>query len=267
MRTFLFWLLALVITTASAVYQRKTGPTYPLEGEVRIAETVVRYNLERSHGGPDNHIVTVQAKNPDIHGTLAFKRYKTDDPWTKTEMLRSGANLKGVLPHQPPAGKLQYYITLSAKEQKVQIPEEGPVTIRFKGNVPSWALIPHIIFMFAAMLFSTRTGIEAIRKNKNPQKLVFWTIGLLFIGGFIFGPIVQKYAFDAFWTGFPFGYDLTDNKTLIALLAWIIALFAGKKTKKTNNWYIAASIVTLIIFLIPHSLLGSELDYSQMTNN
>jgi len=32
---------------------------------------------------------------------------------------------------------------------------------------------------------------------------------------------VQHYAFGQLWTGVPFGWDLTDNKTLLAALAWV----------------------------------------------
>ena len=69
---------------------------------------------------------------------------------------------------------------------------------------------------------------------------------------------------DALWTGVPFGYDLTDNKTLIAFIAWLIALIAIYKSAKKDKWIILASVVTFIIFLIPHSLLGSELNYKNL---
>jgi hypothetical protein len=118
--------------------------------------------------------------------------------------------------------------------------------------------------MFSAMLFSARAGLEALRSKSNPRKLALWTTGLLFVGGFILGPLVQKFAFGALWTGFPFGYDLTDNKTLIAFIGWLIAIFAGRKGKPARGWVLAAAILLLIVFLIPHSLLGSELEYSEM---
>jgi hypothetical protein len=76
---------------------------------------------------------------------------------------------------------------------------------------------------------------------------------------------VQKFAFGSLWTGFPFGYDLTDNKTLIAFIGWVIALIAGRKGKPARGWVLAAAILLLIVFLIPHSLLGSELDYSEVS--
>ncbi len=77
----------------------------------------------------------------------------------------------------------------------------------------------------------------------------------------ILGPLVQKYAFGAFWTGVPFGWDLTDNKTLIALIFWILAVIMNKK-KNTGLYTVIAAAVTLIVFSIPHSLFGSELDFS-----
>ncbi len=50
-RSILLWALALVITLASAYYQRKTGPTYPLDGIITVQNTEVHYSLTRSHGG------------------------------------------------------------------------------------------------------------------------------------------------------------------------------------------------------------------------
>jgi len=82
----------------------------------------------------------------------------------------------------------------------------------------------------------------------------------LIIGGFIFGPLMQKFAFGEYWTGIPFGYDLTDNKTLIAVLAWAFALWHGSKKKNSRAVFIFAMVATLAVYLIPHSVLGSELD-------
>ena len=89
-----------------------------------------------------------------------------------------------------------------------------------------------------------------------------WAFALLILGGFILGPLVQKYAFGVLWSGFPFGGDLTDNKTLVALAFWTAALLAGRKGRPARGWVLAASVVHLVIYLIPHSLLGSEYDYA-----
>jgi hypothetical protein len=114
--------------------------------------------------------------------------------------------------------------------------------------------------MFAAMLVSTRAGLEIFMKEPNYKKLAFWTLGLLAVGGMALGMFVQKFAFGEYWTGVPFGFDLTDNKTLLAFIGWIIAIIAIFKSKKPAYWIIGAAIFMLIIFLIPHSMFGSELD-------
>ena len=136
------------------------------------------------------------------------------------------------------------------------------VIIRFKGSVPAWALVPHIIFMFIAMLLSNLTGIYAIGRIEKQAFYGKLTLLALFIGGMIFGPIVQDYAFGQAWTGIPFGWDLTDNKTLIALLFWILAVSVNWK-KQNFKLTILASIVLFIIYIIPHSLFGSEFDYAK----
>jgi hypothetical protein len=118
--------------------------------------------------------------------------------------------------------------------------------------------------MFASMLLAARTGLEYFNEKSNLRALTYWTIGFIVVGGFIFGPMVQYYAFDAWWTGWPLGTDLTDNKTAIALLAWVGVVFALGRSRKPQLWAIAASIITFAVFLIPHSLLGSELDYEAL---
>ena len=93
-----------------------------------------------------------------------------------------------------------------------------------------------------------------------------WPNGLT-IARMIMGPIVQKFAFGAYWTGFPFGMDLTDNKTLIVLIFWIIAFVMLRKRPTARVWTILASLMTLIIFMIPHSMHGSELDYTKVDSH
>jgi len=169
-----------------------------------------------------------------------------------------------VIPKQPPAGKIAYNITLIDKNgEKYQLSEE-PVVIRFKGDVPILILIPHVLAMFISMLLGTRTGLEAIYKRERTYRLALWTSALFFLGGIIFGPIVQKFAFGAFWTGWPLGSDLTDNKTAVAMLGWLFALWRGRDMKKGRKWFIIAAVIQLLVFLIPHSMFGSELDYTRI---
>ncbi len=264
MKKLAVWLIAFIITITAAVYQRRTGPTYPVQGKADLAGSVIHYRLARSHAGEEDHEVTVKVDNRDVVGSVQYKRYKTDDPWTTLSMLRREDLLTAKLPHQPPAGKLVYKVILRHEEKEISLTGERPVIIRFRGDVPPFILIPHVIIMFLAMLFSNRAGLEALRPKKNPRKYALWTLALLFVGGIILGSLVQKLAFGAFWTGFPLGYDLTDNKTLIALIGWLVAVIAGRGGKPARSWVLGAAILLLGVYLIPHSVLGSELDYSQM---
>jgi len=84
-------------------------------------------------------------------------------------------------------------------------------------------------------------------------------LALLAVGGLLLGPVVQKYAFGAFWTGFPYGTDLTDNKTALAVLAWGVAVVAAARGRWARAAIVAAALVTLVVFAVPHSLFGSEL--------
>jgi hypothetical protein len=258
------WIFSFIFTIAIAYYQRKTGPTYSLSGKVEIAGQTVKYKLIRTHGGNDDAVLKIKNVAGGINGLVKYKRFGTEDEWSSFIMMRDGADLKGYLPHQPPAGKLLYHIALTSGDESVLLNEE-PTVIRFKGNVPAWALIPHIIIIFTAMMMSTRSGLEALTRGKKSFPYAIITLVTLFVGGLILGPVVQKYAFDAYWTGWPFGQDLTDNKTLLAFICWAIAVWRLKKNPDNRTWPVVAMVVLLLVYLIPHSMFGSSLDYSSGT--
>jgi len=263
MKKAVLWSLAVVITLGSAVYQRTTGPTYPLRGKAVVAGTAVKFKLPRNAEtiGPAEVALTAPAP---LTGYLDYKRFKTEDAWTRIVLVREGDRLVGRLPKQPATGKLAYTVSLTGGYVATPVTGDGPIILRFKDPVPIGLIIPHAIIMFVGMLFSTAAGLTALDKTKDPRRLVLWTVSLLFVGGFILGPLVQKFAFGIAWAGFPGGIDLTDNKTLVAFLFWVAALIAGRKGKPARPFVLAASLVTLLVYLIPHSVLGSELDYSKM---
>ena len=261
-RSVLLWVLAFLITAASAVYQRMTGPTYPVRDHEVLNGAEVRFSLSRSHGGPGDFPVILSVPDPTIQGFVEWKRYRTAEAWNTVPLVRSRDTLFASLPHQPPAGKLVYRIMLQDARQLITVPASGAVVMRFKGEVPTAVLIVHILFIFSAMLFSARAGLEVLSIEPKFRSFAFWTVALLFIGGLVLGPIVQKYAFDAYWTGWPFGGDLTDNKTAVALIAWIVAAVMVRRSANPARWIIGAAVLTLAVFLIPHSMFGSELDYN-----
>lgn len=261
-RTVLFWIIAILITVASVVYQRMTGPTYPVRGSMQIDGNPVSYTLERSHSTNEDYIIKVSTGNAVLHGFVTWKRFHSNDSLVRFPMAWKGGVLYGLIPKQPPAGKVSYQVYLVSKKGEMPLTQQ-PVVIRFKGDVPMFILIPHIFFMFVMLLLSTRTGFEAFLPNPRLRLYGVLTLVFIFIGGMILGPITQKYAFGAYWTGIPFGHDLTDNKTLIALIAWVVAVWGIYRAKQPWKWVVAAAVITFVVFLIPHSVLGSEIDYTQ----
>lgn len=256
-----WWIFSFLFTIFIAYYQRTTGPTYPVRGKINISGQEFKYKLLTSNNSDKPAEISIRGDINAIQGYIEYKKYNTSDDWMRVEMQVKNGKLIGELPPQPPAGKLTYKVNLNMDGQSYTL-RDKPVVIRFKGPVPAYILFPHIILMFLAMLYSTRTGIEALLKREKTLNYTLITTILLLFGGMFLGPVVQKYAFGAFWTGWPFGHDLTDNKTLVAFIAWIIAYLRLRKDKSNRGWAVAAAIILLMVYLIPHSMFGSELDYS-----
>ena len=260
------WIIAIIITLSAAVYQRMTGPTYPMRVSVELDGNVHKYKLIRSHGGETDLELKLSVPDTTYKACLYYRRYKTDVEWHKIGFDRNGEYLVGNLPHQPPAGKLEYFVELKKNDEVYTLPQSKTVVVRFKGAVPSGVLVPHILFMFIAMLVSSMSGLEALVSGDKTKTFVIITTVCLFIGGMVLGPIVQKFAFGQYWTGIPFGWDLTDNKTLLAMIGWFMALAVTWKgdIKRNRWWVVAAAVILLAMYSIPHSVMGSELDYSKM---
>ncbi len=205
----------------------------------------------------------MKAADPQVTGNVAWRRYPTNDPYVSLPMVRDGEALKAALPHQPPAGKLEYQVRLVRGEEKALFPERPAIT-RFKGAVSAAILGPHIAAMFTGMLVANAAGLLALRGEKRLFRISLVVIALLSIGGLFLGPLVQKAAFGAYWTGWPFGSDLTDNKTAVAVLAWIVAAFRSRGERDARVSVGVAAIVTLAVFMVPHSAWGSQVDWSKV---
>ena len=265
MKKFIIWFSAFLITIAAAVYQRQTGPTYPKDLDVSVNNNTYGLELVRSLALDEKPEVWLAIPDTSVRAKLFYKRFRTADEYMvvpfsyRNEDENDG--LFAEVPQQPAAGKLEYYIEITDSSGSRTYFVEEPIVIRFKGAVPAYILVPHIFFMFLAMFFSNLAGLMSLFRVPQYRKYGIWTLILLIAGGAILGPLVQYHAFGELWTGIPFGWDLTDNKTLIALIFWILAVYMNRKEEKPLYTALAA-FVLLLIYSIPHSLFGSELDYT-----
>ncbi|MEI8112079.1 MAG: hypothetical protein WCI54_00530 [Bacteroidia bacterium] len=271
-------ILAFVITISAAVYQRRTGPTYPKRFVVSANGVDYHLKLVRSLALNDEPEVMLGIKDSTVKAKIYYKRYLSKDELQVADFQFKSTPVHSFImnkifhvykeegffaevPKQPAAGKIEYYFEVTDQAGTTTYLKESPVVIRFKGGVPLTILIPHIFFMFIAMLFSTLSGLMAAFGVSAFRKFSWYTFGSLMIGGMFLGPIVQLYAFGDLWTGIPFGWDLTDNKTLIAFVFWLLAVLMNRK-KERPIYPVIAAIVLLLIYSIPHSMFGSQLDYN-----
>jgi hypothetical protein len=281
MKKFLYWSLAFVVTLGAAYYQRKTGPTYP--GRIQVTVNGKENNLKmiRSLGLDERSEVKLAISDTSVKARLFYRRYPSNDEYRFSDFsykvypvhsfvmnnifkITKEKGFFAEVQQQAAAGKIQYYFQITDSNETATYLKDTPVIIRFKGSVPHYILLPHILLMFIAMLFSTLAGLMSIGKHPLYKKYALWTLISLVAGGIVLGPLVQFYAFGEFWTGVPFGWDITDNKTLIAIFFWVLAVILNRK-KERPLYTALAALVLLIVFSIPHSMLGSELNYNNGT--
>ena len=259
----LLWTIAVIVTLVSLFYQRVTGPTYPVRGSASIGGSEVSYKLYRTWEVGEDAPVSVEVPDEGVHGFMMFRRYKSYDQWSRAQMVRDGNTLAGQLPMQPAAGKIEYKVFLQSGSEEVSLTGDPSIILRYKGHVPDPIVYLHVLFIFTAMMLAVRTVFEALDAGGRSYQHMLLTMGVFFVAGLILGPVMQKYAFGSLWTGFPFGHDLTDNKALIAMLGWIWAWSRNRGGRDGRGWIIFAGLLMLAVYLVPHSLLGSELDYTK----
>ncbi len=262
-------IVAFIAMYGMARYQRRTGPTWPIAVDETLAGTEISGELIRTQPGLENARVALEVDGTDVEGELIWRRYPTDDDWGRIAMVREQVadrtELAAYLPRQPMAAKLEYSVRLRKGSEELTLPPGETAVIRFRREVPAWVLIPHVAVMFLTLWIVFRAALGAVCGEIGVRRFVPAILILLLVGGFLLGPLVQKYAFDAWWTGWPFGGDWTDNKTLAALVAWLIAWWVSKKRPQVQRpAVLLATLVMVVVYLIPHSVHGSELDWEEV---
>jgi len=272
-----------MLMLAAGSYQERTGPTYPVRGTLTVGDTALPYSLPRSGTTPQGLRVAVPDPGEDAVGRVIYRRYPTDEPFLTIPMVREtdghgAVELVAHLPSQPAAGKLEYRVEIRTRGDTAHIPSEaraaageGMIVMRYKDPVPLPLLIAHVACMFFAMLFGMRAALGALVRPSGIGRISWVALGLMTVGGLILGPCVQKYAFGAFWTGVPWGWDFTDNKTLLMWLAWAGACGALWRTRSrptpprsARAAVVAGALVMTAVYLVPHSYKGSQLDYGKL---
>lgn len=187
-----------------------------------------------------------------------------------------GISWTGYLPSMEKGNRVRYFFEVATGEDcMVRLPEEKDRTllVKYKGKVSSLVLFLHIIFMFGAFFFmieAALSALEVLRKKEGKGAtivMIRWLMFFTFAGGWPLGFILNMQRFGPVWEGFPFGYDITDNKTQLMFIFWIVTIFlswssfTGRSEEKDRLGRKGFAVVVLTsfvlsfaIFLIPHSL-------------
>ena len=269
--------LGLVLTVVLLGIARRLSTRNPRdinveEGGVRVNHTTVTEQV-----GPGEPVISVRIEPADggepgiDFGQLGRAELR------ERRMVDSGGGLWEVsLPDVGKGNRLHYALRIIRQDGRVmRIPAQPDrfFLIKFKGEVSPIVLIVHIAFMFGAFFFMIQSlfgsvrilqGAEGKRGTVNAAR---WVLILSFIGGWPLGFILNYQAFGMLWEGFPFGFDITDNKTQLMFIFWLVSLLLvrgslfgrGEETDilgpKGLAWAVMVSfVVSLLLFLVPHSL-------------
>lgn len=274
--------LAIILTLLVVFSSYWFGPNRRYKVEARCPQFAMAHKAPRGHDGGgaaelELNVKLCRCTDSDVKITLAG-RVKGVEKWEYLDHQR-------IEPGEQPDDRI-YFFSIPEKPWTTRyfykfegrLTEDGPnaeprlilerengdpMMIKFKGAVPGWILILHILAMFGGFCVLILSVFHAIamaagRGKDNPAaagRLGWMAWLILFIGGLPLGCAMNYYAFNVYWEAWPFGGDVTDNKTQIALIIWGIATYflMKKPSKKAGIVGVLAGLVVLAIFLIPHS--------------
>jgi len=279
-----FWriLVAFVLTLVLLGFARKTTTVQSVHKTVEKSGILIDHNTMPKKVGEGDAVISVKVigakevklfykiKNGEFQSVYMTPKEEESDVFVAS------------IPHHKKGTKAWYYIEaqkqIGDKEITVSLPDRDspnfkPILLKFQGSVPSYIIVSHVFCNFAAIFFSVLAIFSAVdlkRGKSTLKKSVLFsllTFIFLFSGFFILGCALNYFAFGVMWEAFPFGHDVTDNKSQIILLSWLVTLFLVKGTilgknpsknlvseKTYSTMVIISLVVTVLMYLIPHSI-------------
>ena len=266
---------AVVVTLLVVFAARYFGPNRSYRVETAVDGVRLSHEAPRSHTGEGPAVLRLEVKG---EGTTPVRvvlatRIQGTETWTTRPPAREEAAPGGgkgkvlvfEVPHQPPTTRVYYRFEARAGDGPPVMLERRPgepMMVKFKDPVPAWVVAPHVLCMFGGFFFLVWSAFLLVFRSPDdppgaavrPARLA-WLI--MFLGGVPFGIAMNWYAFHVYWEAFPFGKDVTDNKTQVALVVWgAAALFLAKtkgEGKASRAFAVAMALIVLAVYLIPHS--------------
>ena len=272
-------LVGILITLLIFVVARRISKNRPAEvewtgGGVKITHMTVYEQV--GLGQPE---IILQVKPPAEIDAAVLYRTSGEEAFDTVGMSEISEGIWAArLPGKEKGSRIEYGFIISQTE----IAEAGIATatsitgyylIKYKGEVSVTVLILHILCMFAAFFFIIEAILGAFAMLFMGEEKEFtvtqtrWVLLFTFLGGVPLGFVLNRQRFGPIWEAFPFGIDITDNKTQLIIIFWIIIAamswksFACRRTGRDlagpgvfATAVIVASVLSLILYLVPHSL-------------
>lgn len=235
----------------------------------------MEYNPDTDGDEREPHLVTVRVQSTYpmesvevhyTHGEGFIRSALTQIPGTPWWATTLPGREKG----------MRTYYFLTAEDEgghRVVLPEEATETwtseydyfkLRAEGKASRWALILHVYLMLAAVLLFIHALYYALDVLDGGDRVsamvrcVYAAVIAFFITGFPIGWMIEKQVLGNYWEGIPFGWDITDSKTLFILVFWLIPVILRLRKRSSDKgfarWVVAGTLFTIVLFLLPHSL-------------
>jgi hypothetical protein len=243
--------------------------------DIRITHTTLF-----EHVGPGQPEIILNVVPPvEIDARILYREPGVEAFDTTAVSEISEGKWSARLPARERGSRIEYGILIMREEthdrggSSVASSESGYYTIKYKGEVSVTVLVLHILCMFAAFFFiieALQGAIAMLWRGEDREFTVAqarWALLFTFLGGWPLGFILNWQRFGVMWEGWPFGYDVTDNKTQLVTILWLVIAglswksFTCRRTgrdrlapRKFAFAVIAAALISLATYLVPHSL-------------
>ncbi len=272
-------LAGILITLLIFVVARKISKNRPSElewtgGGVKITHLTVYEQV-----GPGQPEIILQVEPPTEIDAAVLYRVPGVEAFDTVGMSEISTGVWSArLPAKGKGYRLEYGFIISQTEiseagTALATSTTGYYLIKYKGEVSVTVLVLHILCMFAAFFYIVEAIFGAFAMLIMGEEKEFtvaqtrWVLLFSFLGGVPLGFVLNSQRFGPIWEAFPFGTDITDNKTQLVIIFWIIVAAMSWKSftcRRTGRdavspgvyatAVIIASVLSLFLYLVPHSL-------------
>ncbi|MBN1885330.1 MAG: hypothetical protein JW876_07405 [Candidatus Krumholzibacteriota bacterium] len=269
-------IVSIVITLVMVFLARYLSANRPRDLAGSAADVTIRHTTVVDQEGPGEPELVLDVAGEPSAPPLVLYRPRGAERIDGIRMTAAGnGRYVARLPALPRGKRMEYAFVVGTPDgEEIRMPAGGGfLSIKYEGIYSTTVLVLHMIFMFAAFFTMAMCLLGALAVLRGTEGKNFtvvmsrWVMFFTFVGGWPLGMILNQQAYGVAWEGFPFGWDVTDNKTQIMLVCWILTILLargsffgrGERSDPVSPRVFAAAVVAAFVismglFLVPHSL-------------